>query len=68
MLRISLTYILVILILSLVFSYMTIKYPNYFNQFVTNKKIKQILINRATHSYRVNLQRKGSLIFKILNV
>ena len=50
MLRISLVYISVVIILSFFFSFMTLNYPNYFSQFNDQEKIEIVLINMATHS------------------
>jgi cell division protein FtsX len=50
MLRISLVYISVVIILSFFFSFMTLNYPNYFSQFNDQEKIEIVLKNMATHS------------------
>ena len=50
MLRVSLTYIGIVIILSIFFMVMTLKYTNYHNQFnVTNDKLEMILKRIATH-------------------
>ena len=49
MLRISLTYISLILILSIFFAFMTLNRPNYFKQFGDDEKIKIISKSTATH-------------------
>jgi|ETN01SMinimDraft_1059929.scaffolds.fasta_scaffold41523_3 hypothetical protein len=50
MLRVSLSYISIVIILSIFFMVMTLKYTNYHNQFnVSNEEIKIILIKNATH-------------------
>ncbi len=52
MLRISLIYISVVIILSLFFSFMTLNFPNYFGQFNDHGKIEIVVKNIATHSRR----------------
>ncbi len=50
MLRVSLSYISIVIILSIFFMVMTLKYTNYHNQFnASNEEIKIILIKNATH-------------------
>ncbi len=49
MLRISLTYISLVIFLSLFFSFMTLKFPNYFNQFGNDEKLKIVLKESAAH-------------------
>ena len=49
MARISLTYIFLLIILSCFFVFMTLKYPNYFNQFADGEKIEKISNLKATH-------------------
>jgi hypothetical protein len=50
MLRVSLAYISIVIILSIFFMIMTLKYTNYHNQFIaSDEKIKMILIKSATH-------------------
>jgi len=48
--RISLTYISTLIIFSLFFCYMTLNYPNYFNQFVSDERIEIISKKVAAHS------------------
>jgi len=48
--RISLTYISTLIIFSLFFCYMTLNYPNHFNQFVNDERIEIISKRVATYS------------------
>ncbi len=51
-LRISLTYIISIIILSMFFVFMTLKHPNYFNQFGNDFNIEIIAKNLTTQSIK----------------
>jgi hypothetical protein len=49
MARISLFFISTVLILAYFFLYMTVKYPNYFNQFASDEKI-EIILSKISHT------------------
>ena len=49
MLRISLIYIISLIIFSLLFVFMTLKYPNYFNQFSKNFN-KEMIIKKSDYT------------------
>ena len=56
MARISLFFISTVLILAYFFIYMTVKFPNYFNQFGSNERTK-IILNKISHT-TLELRRK----------
>ena len=49
MLRIGLFFISAVLILAYFFLYMTVKYPNYFNQYGNDEKTK-IILSKISHT------------------
>jgi len=70
MLRISLTYISLLIIFSLFFILITLQYPNYHKQFnVSNEELNTILKKGAAHKINGNEQDKiFNLMFQSQNV